>query len=59
MAEELHFYTNQCLDECRRVGKDNGDALVDHFMENSQIQCDYIEQVSCLLLMWLALLGVR
>ena len=37
MAEELVFYTNQCLDECRRVGKDNGDALVDHFMENAQL----------------------
>ncbi len=37
LGEEVNFYTNQCLDECRRVGKDNGDALVDHFMEKAQI----------------------
>ncbi len=42
MREELSFYTNQCLDEVRRVGKDNGDLLTDHFITMSQIQCAYI-----------------
>lgn len=46
MSEELNFYTNQSLDECLRVGKDNGDALIEHFMDKATIQCDYIEQVS-------------
>lgn len=40
--EELSFYTNQCLDEVRRVGNDNGDLLTDHFITMSQIQCAYI-----------------
>lgn len=44
MGEELQFYSNQCLDEVKRVAKDNGDALVDFFMENAQMQCDYTEQ---------------
>ena len=35
MREELSFYTNQCLDEVRRVGKDNGDMLTDHFITMS------------------------
>lgn len=35
MREELSFYTNQCLDEVRRVGKDNGDLLTDHFITMS------------------------
>lgn len=30
--EELSFYTNQCLDEVKRTGKDNGDLLTDHFI---------------------------
>ena len=30
--EELSFYSNQCLDETRRVGKDNGRLLIDHFI---------------------------
>lgn len=30
--EELSFYSNQCLEETRRVGKDNGKILVDHFI---------------------------
>lgn len=33
--EEIMFLSNQCYDECRRVGKDNGDKLIDHFMENA------------------------
>ncbi len=50
MREELSFYTNQCLDEVRRVGKDNGELLTDHFITMSQIQCAYINQVSILFL---------
>ena len=30
--EELAFYSNQCLDETRRVGKDNGKLLIEHFI---------------------------
>lgn len=37
MGEELCFYTNQCLDETRRVGRDNGEALIDHFMDQGKI----------------------
>ena len=37
MREELSFYTNQCLDEVRRVGKYNGDLLTDHFITMAQI----------------------
>jgi hypothetical protein len=33
--EEMSFYTNQCLDEVRRVGKDNGNLLSDHYIEMS------------------------
>jgi hypothetical protein len=44
--ECLNFYTNQMLDECRRVGKINGDALVEHFMNHCQYQCDDIQKVS-------------
>jgi len=42
--ECLNFYTNQMLDECRRVGKINGDALVEHFMNHCQYQCDDIQK---------------
>ena len=44
--EELAFYSNQCLDETRRVGKDNGKLLIEHFIQMSQTQCSYINQVS-------------
>lgn len=37
MGEELSFYTNQCLDEVHRVSKDNGVALIDHFMDHGKI----------------------
>lgn len=30
--ERVNFYTNQIIGELRRVGKDNGDALIDHFV---------------------------
>lgn len=33
--EELAFYSNQCLDETRRVGKDNGKLLIEHFIQMS------------------------
>lgn len=33
VSEELNFYTNQCLEEPRRVGKDNGEKLIEHFMD--------------------------
>ena len=42
--EELCFYTNQCWDEIRRVGNDNGKLIRDHFRDMSQIQCSYINQ---------------
>lgn len=38
ISEELNFYTNQLLDECRRVGKYNGESLIDHFMDQARIQ---------------------
>ena len=44
--EELSYYTNQCWEEIRRVGKDNGKLIRDHFREMSQVQCSYINQVS-------------
>ena len=40
--EELAFYTNQCLSEVRRVGKDNGGLLTDSFVAMSRTQCSYI-----------------
>ena len=49
-AEELAFYSNQCLEETRRVGKENGKLLTDHFIQMSQLQCSYINQVSVILL---------
>jgi ubiquinone/menaquinone biosynthesis C-methylase UbiE len=42
--EEYNFYTNQCLAEIRRVGKDNGKLLIDHFIQMSQTECSYINQ---------------
>lgn len=46
LREELSFWTNQCLDEVRRVSNDNGVLLTDHFITMSQIECAYINQVS-------------
>ena len=48
--EELAFYSNQCLEETRRVGKENGKLLTDHFIQMSQLQCSYINQVSVIFL---------
>ena len=36
LSEEFNFFTNQCYEEVRRIGKNNGDSLVDHFMESAQ-----------------------
>lgn len=44
--EEINFYTNMIYDECRRVGKDNGDMLIENFMDKAELQTNYIEQVS-------------
>lgn len=46
VKEELNFYTNNCLLEVRRVGKDNGEILIEHFMDQSKIQVDYMEKQS-------------
>ena len=35
--EELSYYTNQCWEETRRIGYDNGRLMRDHFREMSQI----------------------
>lgn len=43
--EELSFYSNQCLEETRRVGKDNGRLLIQHFIQMSQTQCSYINHM--------------
>jgi len=37
MREELSFFSNQCLDEVRRVSQDNGRLLTDHFLQLSQV----------------------
>jgi len=33
--EHLSFYTNQCLEETRRIGRDDGKLLIDHFIQMS------------------------
>jgi hypothetical protein len=30
--EQLAFYTNQCFEETRRIGRDDGKLLIDHFI---------------------------
>lgn len=47
MREELSFFSNQCLDEVKRVSQDNGKLLTDHFLQLSQVQCQSINEVSC------------
>lgn len=44
MREELSFYTNQCLDEVKRVARDNVKVFKDHFCTQAQLQCTYINQ---------------
>lgn len=33
--EQMAFYTNQCLEETRRIGHDDGKLLIDHFIQMS------------------------
>lgn len=40
----MSFLSNQCLEETRRIGRDNGKLLIDHFIQMSQTQCSYINQ---------------
>ena len=40
--QELCFYTNQCWDEIRRVSKDNGVLLTEHFKDMGQVHCSHI-----------------
>lgn len=35
LREELSFWTNQCLDEVKRIANDNGALLTDHFITMS------------------------
>jgi len=42
--EVLSYYTNQCLEETRRIGRDDGKLLIDHFIQMSNTQCSYINQ---------------
>ena len=42
--EELNFHTNQVYDECLRVGRNNGETLIEHFMTCNSIQQRYTEQ---------------
>lgn len=40
--EEMAFFTNQCWDELRRMSNDNGVLLREHYMETSQMMCQFI-----------------
>ena len=42
--ERVNFFTNQVMSELRRVGEDNGDALIEHFMSKATVQVEYINQ---------------
>jgi hypothetical protein len=44
--EEMSFFTNQCWDELRRVSSDNGGILREHYMEMSQMMCQFINSNS-------------
>lgn len=44
LKEDFNFITNQCLEEAQRVGRDNCDLLIDHFLTMSQIKCAYYTQ---------------
>jgi hypothetical protein len=35
--ERVNFFTNQVMSELRRVGQDNGDALIEHFMSKATV----------------------
>lgn len=36
---ELNFFSNQCWDEIRRVSKDNGMLLTEHFKDFALLHC--------------------
>lgn len=40
--ERINFFTNQVMGELRRIGQDNGDALIEHFMSKATVQVEYI-----------------
>lgn len=42
--EEFSFLTNQCWEEVKRVGRDNGKLIREHFKEMSTKQCEYINE---------------
>lgn len=44
--QELCFYSNQCWDEIRRVSKDNGLLLTEHFKDMGLLHCSQISSVS-------------
>ena len=37
LNEDIRFYKNQAFAECHRVGKDNGDLLIEQFMDNAEL----------------------
>jgi hypothetical protein len=43
--QELCFFSNQCWDELRRVSKDNGILLADHFKDMGALHCIKISSV--------------
>lgn len=42
--ERINFFTNQLAEEIKRVGRDNGELLVQHFQVKSQMQVEYLDQ---------------
>ena len=46
------------MDECRRVGKDNGDMMIENYMDKAELQTNYIEQVSFCFLVWLVVVVI-
>jgi hypothetical protein len=43
--QELCFFSNQCWDELRRVSKDNGVLLTEHFKDMGALHCIKISSV--------------
>ena len=46
--EEYNFYSNQCIEEMKRVANDNAKLIAENFYQFSQIQCSYINNVNFL-----------
>ena len=42
--ERINYFTNQVLYELRRVGQNNGDELIEHFMAKATVSVEYINQ---------------